>query len=607
VVQANLGDNEVVDYLKLMEAKAEDFEELAKKVRFRLVPKLGRDYKVYLEVKPELREGEELITYTHSSCPYCNSILNAVIFKREDKVWIRKICPQHGEIEEVYWGDYDLYVKFRRWQEDGKGIDNPQLPLTSLCPFNCGLCPRHKSHPALVNIVLTNRCDLGCWYCFFYSERAGYVYEPTIEHLKYMIKVLKETSPIPVKAVQLTGGEPTLRDDLVDIVKMIKAAGITHVQVNTHAIRLAFEPELVKELREAGTNVLYVSFDGVTPYTNPKNHWEIPYTLENCKKVGLGVVLVPTIIRGFNDHELGTIINFALKHLEVIRGVNFQPVSLTGRMPREEREKYRITIPDAIKLIEEQTGGDISKDDWYPVPSVAPISHLVEGLTGVPQFTLTNHFACGAATYVFKDGNVIIPITRFIRVGELLAYLRNKALELAKGANKYLVMLKVLSKLNSFIEWDRTPSTLRKRRTLLRLLYKILVKHDYSSLGEFHYKTLFVGMMHFQDLYNHDVARVQRCNIFYITPDGRLVPFCSFNVLPDIYRDRVQRAYGIPLSLWEERTGLKVKDYKYRRNVRKLINGDTYRRYYEGVVNLSSIDVKEHILASKRFGIPVTG
>ena len=596
-----------VDYLSLMEAKEEDFRKVASEVRSKLIPKQGVDYKVSIALRPELKEGERLITFTHSACPYCRSLLTAVLFERDGKVWIRKICPEHGEIEEIYWGNYELYAKFRRWQEDGKGVDNPHLPLAAPCPFNCGICPRHKSHPALVNIVLTNRCDLSCWYCFFYSEKVGYVYEPTLEHLKFMVRALREISPVPVKAVQLTGGEPTLRDDLIEIIEMVKELGITHVQVNTHAIKLAYEPELAVRLRRAGTNVLYVSFDGVTPYTNPKNHWEVPYALENCKRAGLGVVLVPTIIKGFNDHELGDIIRFALKHSEIVRGVNFQPVSLTGRIPKLEREKYRITIPEVIAALEEQTGGEISKEDWYPVPSIAPLSQLIEGLTGRSQFTLTNHFACGAATYVFKDGGKIIPITRFVKVDELLEYLREKARELGGGGNKYLVLLKILAKLNSFVEWGKAPSSLRRRRSLLKLLYKILIKHDYSSLGEFHYKTLFLGMMHFQDLYNHDVARVQRCNIFYVTPDGRLVPFCSFNVLPELYRDRVQKAFGVPLKDWEKRTGVRITDYKYRRNLRKLVEGEVYRRYYEGVVNINSIPFEDHVNASKRFGIPLSG
>ncbi|MEM3943663.1 MAG: radical SAM protein, partial [Thermofilaceae archaeon] len=108
-------------------------------------------------------------------------------------------------------------------------------------------------------------------------------------------------------------------------------------------MRLAFEPDLAVKLREAGANVIYISFDGVTPYTNPKNHWEIPYVLENLRKAKLGAVLVPTVIKEYNLHEVGSIIRFGVKHADIVRGVNMQPVSIVGRVPRREREKLRVT------------------------------------------------------------------------------------------------------------------------------------------------------------------------------------------------------------------------------------------------------------------------
>ena len=591
-------------YLDMLSFKAEDFEKIAKKIRPKLMPIPGKDFKIYLKTRPPLQEGEKLIGYTQSACPECLALLNAVIFERDGKIWIRKVCPEHGEIEEVYWGDAKLYYRFSKWQYDGNGVENPHVNLYTACPFNCGLCLRHKSHPALVNFVATNRCDLSCWYCFFYAAKAGYVYEPTLEHVEYMAKVLASLKPVNVKAVQITGGEPTLRDDLVEIVKIFKKYGITHVQVNTTGIRFAYDPELAIKLRQAGTNVIYMSFDGVTPFTNPKNHWEVPYALESLRKAKMGLDLVPTVIKGYNDHELGQIIRFGLKHMDIVRGVNFQPISLTGRVPRKDREKLRITIPDAIIKIEEQTNGEISRDDWYPVPSVAPISHFVEALTGKPQFTLTTHFACGAATYIFKDGDKIIPITRFIQVDEFFNYLEEKAKEIREGKSKKLVLLELGLKLRKFIDWKYVPSSLKGKK-LLNLLYNIFIKHDYSSLGEFHYKTLFLGMMHFQDLYNHDVARVQRCDIHYIMPDGRLVPFCSFNVIPELYRDRAQMFYGIPLQEWLKLQGKKLIEYKYKRNIKKLISGEVYRKAYEGIIDVDSIPLEKHIEASKRFGIPV--
>ncbi len=607
-MQAVKKEEAKVNYSEFLEASVEEFEKLGEKLRPLLMPKIGEDYHVYLKSKPPLKEGETHIAFTLSVCPECTTLLFARIFEREGKVWMRKVCPQHGEIEEVYWGDYQLYKRFSEWQYDGKGISTPHVPIAAPCPFNCGLCARHKSHPALVNLVATNRCDLSCFYCFFYAEAAGYVYEPTLNHIRYMLRQARKLRPYPAIALQITGGEPTLRDDLVEIIKIAKEEGFTHVQVNTTGITLAYNPKLAIELREAGTNVVYMSFDGVTPFTNPKNHWEIPYTLEALRKAKMPAVLVPTLINGYNTHEIWDMIRFGLKHIDIVRGVNFQPVSLVGRMPRKEREKQRITIPDAIIEIEKQSDGQVSREDWYPVPTVAPISHFVEALTGEPKLELTTHFACGAATYIFldEDGS-IIPITRFVDVKGFMEFLEEKAEDLKEGKSRARVLLEVGWKLRKFIDTSKAPKRLKKGRKLINSLYNILVKHDYSSLGKFHYNTLFVGMMHFQDLYNHDAARVQRCDIHYVTPDGRLVPFCSFNVMPDIYRDRVQKAYGISMRKWLELKGMEkpMMAYKYRRNIKKLISGEIYRKSYEGIINVDSIPYEEHVKASQKFGIPV--
>src|SRR6266699_1644369 len=289
------------------------------------------------------------------------------------------------------------------------------------------------------------------------------------------------------------------------------------------------------ELRDSGLSNLYMSFDGVSPKTNPKNHWEAPYTIESCRKANLGVVLVPTVIKSINDHELGGILRFAQRNIDIVRAISYQPVSLTGRMKKQEREKYRITIPDCIERIEEQTNGEIPRDAWFPVPSCSPVTHFVEAFTKRPQYELSIHFACGAGTYVFEDKNTksLVPIT-------------------------------------SFVDKDKQPAGLN----LAKLLVGALLKHDYSAVGQFHIKSMFLGMMHFQDKYNQDEERLQRCDIHYLTPDMRIIPFCSFNVIPEWYRDRIQKKYGITVDEWEKKNGEKLEARLYRGSLRRGKHAD---------------------------------
>lgn len=551
----------------------------------------GREVRVYDKL-PKLMDGEKLIRYTQSICPYCYALLPAIIIERNGKVFIRKLCEEHGEIEELYSGDSEFFRKLEKWYVEGRGPRYIYVDLSAPCPYSCGLCPIHKSHTALANIVVTNRCDLDCWYCFFYAEKVGFVYEPTLEQVEFMVRNLLKQGVTP--AIQLTGGEPLIREDLLDIVKLLKSMGVRHIQLNTNGIKFARlyleDPDeavkYAKELREAGVNTVYLSFDGVRPETNPKNHWEVPYIFEVFRKAGMtSVVLVPVIIKGLNDGELGEIIEFAATNMDIVRAVNFQPVSLTGMIKRADRDKLRITIPDAVRRIEELTNGVISRDDWFTVPSTIPISEFIEGLEGRFKFEMSNHPQCGVGTYIYVkrtgDGVTYIPITKMVDVEGFLEYLREKAVEL-RGGSKVLTSSKVLLNLiTKFIKWGSVPSDVK---TLLpKLLYDIFTKRDYHSLGAWHYKFLFVGMMHFMDLYNYDVQRVMRCNIHYLMPDGRLIPFCTFNVLSDVYRDYVQRKYMLSIDEWVKRSGRELSVGKYRRNlelIKKLESSELYVKTY---------------------------
>jgi tetraether lipid synthase len=483
-----------------------------------------------------------LIKKTRSLCPTCNSAIDAEIVEEKGKIWIQSTCPEHGNFQNLYWSDPVMYHRFEHFDVVGSGIANPQnIALPDNCPSSCGLCNNHHSQTLLANIDLTNRCNLDCDFCFANARACGFVYEPDFDTIVRMMQLLRDQKPVPVPAVQLSGGEPTMREDLVDIIIMAKKMGFPQVQIATNGVRIAHEPGYAQKLNDSGRSTVYLHFDGVTPASNPllKIHEK---AIENLKAVRLGVVLVPTIIHGKNDTEVGDIIRFAIKNISVIRGVNFQPIAFTGAANDSDVIKSRITIPDLLKEIETQMHGVLKKDDFYPVPCVLPFSDLVEAYTGRPQVRFTAHQHCGAATYVFvqNDGS-IIPVNRMVNVDKFFESIEQMADKLKKGGtiNKYTALLEGVKNMHDSVKNGEQGKTTE----FWKIIGKTLIGQNFEALREFHWNALFIGTMHFMDRYNYDLTRVQRCCIHYATPDGKLIPFCTYNSGP-VYREKIWKKYA---------------------------------------------------------------
>lgn len=218
-----------------------------------------------------LPEDTRAVKATLSLCPVCNRRIPAVVYEENGAIWLKKSCPEHGVFEDLYWGDAEMYYYFLQWDRPeyiAKGLANPYTDLEfykdmGSCPEGCGLCPVHKSNTVLAIIDVTNRCNMACPVCFANAGAAGYVYEPTLEQIEYMLRTLRAQKPWPPNAIQISGGEPTLRDDLPIIVSMAKKLGFTHIEVNTNGIRLANEPEYYKALLDAGMSTIYLQFDTI--------------------------------------------------------------------------------------------------------------------------------------------------------------------------------------------------------------------------------------------------------------------------------------------------------------------------------------------------------
>jgi len=527
-----------------------------------------------------------------SVCPECLKIIPAYIEEDADgKVRIKKKCKEHGEIVDVI----SQYPEYYKWSQNflAKGISiDPEKRVTTTktgCPHDCGVCDKHKTTPILTLIDITNKCNLRCPICFANAAVTGNVVEPTFDEVVKTMKYLRSLKPYSNVAVSFSGGEPTLRKELPDMIRKAYELGFLQVMLITNGIKFK-DLDYCREIKETGLQTVYLQFDGTTPETWEKtrgfNLWPIKQRIiKNLRKSGFdSVVLVPTIAKGVSDHEVGNIIQFAIDNIDLVRGVNFQPVSLCGRIPPDKLAEMRINISDLIHMIDKQTNGVLNPNVWYPVPVVAPMANLITWYTNTPGVDFGCHPDCGFATFMFLNDQTgeLECITDYIDVPEFFK-LSNKYWDEVSHQrfNKFKTITGSIDellpfKLPSFMEnlgeqldgvhkevykrwvmarffWDAL-GTIKKTGRAINSVSKILLRTKWADVASFMYDTLLISCMHFQDLYSMRTERTERCIVHYAVHDRRdqrvkLIPFCTYN---SIHRPLIEEAIRVPVSKVDE-------------------------------------------------------
>jgi 7,8-dihydro-6-hydroxymethylpterin dimethyltransferase len=313
----------------------------------------------------------ELIAQTESLCPHCLRRIAARKVNEQGSIYLKKSCPTHGDLPStLLWRETPrAYLEWNRFS--GKTRKTPALYPSRTekgCPYDCGLCAAHCQDTCTVILELTEACNLRCPVCFAASGSAS---SPTLDQdqiAQRLEKILDYGGPRPI---QFSGGEPTLRDDLPQIVALAKRLGFDHIQINTNGIRLANEPAYGQSLKTAGATVIFLQFDAVTEDVYRKIRGaDLLQTkmraVAVCADLHIGVILVPTLVKGLNDNQIGKIIQYAKEWIPTVKGVHFQPVTYVGRYPSQPRNEDRILIPDILAAIEEQTGGELKVENLVP-------------------------------------------------------------------------------------------------------------------------------------------------------------------------------------------------------------------------------------------------
>jgi len=488
-------------------------------------------------------------------CPECSCLILGRSYEREGAVWMEKTCPEHGYFRDKVTSDARLYLLCEeRCFEDERGVEVPQVAEAVACPTDCGLCGQHMSTTCLGQVDLSNRCNLTCPVCFASANQAGYISEPSYEMVVEMLRALREQKPVAASAVQFTGGEPTLHPEFFRILETARDMGFAHVQCASNGLTLA-EPGFAEKAATAGLQLVYLQFDGVGDSYYRRLRGAALYeaklaAVEACRRAGIRICLVPTIVKGVNDDQVGPIFRFAALNSDIVNGIAYQPVAFTGRIARHELEARRYTLGDLAAAVARESGADVH-EDWFPASLVTPVSRFIQALSGEPTIRLSCHADCGIGTYFFvtPDGQTV-PIPRMFDLMRLFGGLNDLADEIeSRGAGARPTRWDLVRAGWYFLRSYRWRN-MRQGITPLGFVRALRSMTDKtyaeSETGKKAYRTLMAGGMHFMDRYNYDTERVRRCVIQYSTPDG-IYPFCTINSGPT-YRAYIEALHARPLA-----------------------------------------------------------
>jgi len=434
---------------------------------------------------------------TQSVCPVCLKRIPARREEEGDQVFLCKECPDHGEYRALIW---EGPPAFRSWKRP-KIPTTPPVTYRSVeqgCPFDCGLCPDHRQRSCTVILEVTRRCNLSCAFC--YADAGGKEEsDPDLE----VVEAWYRSAARACKGchIQLSGGEPTLRDDLPEIVALGREAGFPFLQINTNGVRLGEDDAFAGELAAAGLDSVFLQFDALDNriYRRMRGRDLLVQKLaavEACARHNLGVVLVPTLVSGVNTGEIGRLVKEAMALSPVVRGIHFQPVSYFGRYPATPSDADRITLPHLMRALEEQTDGLLNTADFVP--------------PGCENALCSFH-----ATYLMRsDGEL-----HLLGGGMVCCPTDPKPAE--EGALR--TVARVAQQWSAPAVLPMVPET-----GIVHAPRQPVSLDDF--LRQARRNTFSVSAMAFQDAWNLDLERLRDCCIHIMSPGGYLVPFCAFNL-----------------------------------------------------------------------------
>lgn len=499
--------------------------------------------------------------------------IKAQIIERDGKILMVKDCPTHGHFEDVMAIDTDF---FRHLEQVFPGSDIRSHNDEGL--HNHGSSTIKYGRGAVLTVDLTNRCNMMCDPCFMDANQVGFVHELSWEDIKTVLDNAISLKPKRQLSVQFSGGEPTLSPYFIEAIGYSRTVGYNSVQAATNGIEFAKSFEFCREAAEAGLRYAYLQFDGIGNAANEHrkvgNLFDVKMrAIENLNKAGVEIVPVTTIVNGINNEQVGRIVKFALDNPKKVSFCSFQPVSFTGRdedITDERRHAQRYTLSHLAHDVKNQTGLGEPARDWFPISFLSTFSDWADLVHGPQadwgQLSCGCHPNCGVGMAVMcdKETKESAPLTSFLNVDQLAQDVAR--ITDAGRSRKTSILGMALAVMKNYDPFKTTTHF-----TIFDLLKKFdkgfgATGRDYGKVSgdrrmediekrrADRWNILFIAGMWFQDLFNYDFRRTERCIIPYATQDGE-ISFCAYNTGVG-WRNIVEKMHmTATLTKWYEEHG----------------------------------------------------
>jgi uncharacterized radical SAM superfamily Fe-S cluster-containing enzyme len=438
---------------------------------------------------------------TQSLCEECLTVVPAKIIFQHDNVYYQKRCAEHGVQKTLISTDIEYFKRCKEYLKPGDMPHKFQTEIEQGCPHDCGLCPDHEQHSCLALFEIIDECNMHCPICFANSA-PGKGNPRSLDDIEKMLQTLLESEQEP-DLVQVSGGEPTLHPQIMEILRRLKNSPIRHLMLNTNGIRIARDTEFVEQLATLMPGFeVYLQFDSLQAKAlqniRGQNMVNIRLkALEQLEKYNISTNLVCVVRKGVNDDEIGEIIKFA-QQWKCVRGITFQPVQEVGRN-EGNKPQNRMTLSEIRRRI-------IDADNPFTDTDMIPLPCHPENIS---------------IGYGIKMDGTITPVTGLLPREELL-----------KGVNNTITFEKSDGLKQAFLKLFSLDACSEQTTENLQTMLCCLPSIQSNGLS---YDNVFrIVIMAFMDKYDFDIASVKRSCTHFVEPDGKIYPFDTWNLF---YRD----------------------------------------------------------------------